>query len=97
MREVRIKDTLSGELTALDGEAEDAARKRAEDQLRMESDRIRVQAQKREERVREATEDEIKASVGKARREAQAAAEEIAPAWLRGGESKASTAGYRTF
>ena len=64
----------------------------------MESDRIRVQAQKREERVREATEDEIKASVGRARREAQAAAEEIAPTWLRNGkESKASTAGYRTF
>jgi vacuolar-type H+-ATPase subunit E/Vma4 len=62
----------------------------------MESDRIRVQAQKREERVREATEDEIKASVSKARREAQAAADEVAPSWLRG-ESKASTAGYRTF
>ena len=62
----------------------------------MESDRIRIQAQKREERVREATEDEIKASVSKARREAEAAAEETAPSWLRS-ESKASTAGYRTF
>jgi hypothetical protein len=56
-----------------------------------------VQAQRREERVREATEDEIKASVGKARREVQAAADEVAPAWLRGNDSKASTAGYRTF
>ena len=83
-------------LEKVEREAEDAARKRAEDQLRMESDRIRVQAQKREERVREATEDEIKASVSRARREAQAAADEFAPRWLRG-ESKASTAGYRTF
>jgi hypothetical protein len=46
--------------------------------------------------VREATEDEIKASVSKARRQAEAAAEENAPSWLRA-ESKASTAGYRTF
>jgi len=78
-------------------QAEEAARNRAEEQLRVESDRIRVQAQKREERVREATEDEIKASVGKARRQAQAVAEEIAPTWLNGKESKASIAGYRTF
>jgi hypothetical protein len=84
-------------LEKVEREAEEAARARAEDQLRVEADRIRIQAQKREERVREATEDEIKASVGKARREAQAAADEIAPTWLRGNESKASTAGYRTF
>ena len=65
-------------------EAEEAARARAEDQLRLESDRIRTQAEKREERVREATEDEIKASAKRAKREAQAAAEESAPVWLRG-------------
>ena len=57
-------------LEKVEREAEEAARNRAEDQMRVESDRIRIQAQKREERVREATEDEIKASVGKARREA---------------------------
>jgi len=77
-------------------EAEEAARARAEDQLRVESDRIRSQAERREERVREATEDEIKASASRAKREAQAAADETAPVWLRG-ESTASTAGYRTF
>lgn len=77
-------------------EAEEAARARAEDQLRLESDRIRIQAERREERVREATEDEIKASTKRAKREAQAAVAETAPVWLRG-ESTASTAGYRTF
>ena len=80
----------------VEGEAEEAARARAEDQLRAESDRIRVQAEQREERVREATEDEIKASAKRARREAQAAAEEAAPVWLRN-ESTASPRGYRTF
>ncbi len=76
-------------------EAEEAARARAEDQLQVESDRIRIQAERREERAREATEEEIEASVKRARREAQAAAEETAPTWLRR-ESAASTAGYRT-
>ena len=64
-------------------EAEEAARARAEDQLQHESDRIRVQAQRREDRAREVGEGEIKASASKARREAQAAAEESAPTWLR--------------
>jgi hypothetical protein len=83
-------------LDKVEREAEEAARARAEDQLRAESDRIRVQAERREERARAATEDEIRASVSRAKREAQAAAEETAPEWLRT-ESKASTAGYRTF
>ena len=66
-------------------EAEDLARNRAEEQMKAESDRIRIQGQRREERAREATENEIKASVSKARREAQAAAEQSAPAWLQAG------------
>ena len=77
-------------------EATQSARSRAEEQLRVESDRIRVQAEKREERARQATEDEIKASANKAKREVLAAAEENSPTWLRS-DSGASTAGYRTF
>ena len=77
-------------------EAEEAARARAEDQLRQESDRIRSQAQRREDRAREVSEGEIKASTSRARREAQAAAEESAPSWLRS-EPASSTVGYRTF
>jgi hypothetical protein len=64
--------------------------------MRLESDRIRLQAEKREERAREVTEDEVRASASKAKREALAAAEESAPSWLRH-ESPAPTAGYRTF
>ena len=64
--------------------------------MRVESDRIRIQAERREERAREVTEDEIKASANKAKREVLAAAEDSAPTWLRN-ESGSSGSGYRTF
>jgi hypothetical protein len=89
-------DSVRKLVEKVEREAEEAARARAEEQLRVESDRIRVQAQRREERAREGAESEIKASASKAKREAQAAAEDTAPTWLRA-ESAASTAGYRTF
>ena len=81
----------------VEGEAEEAARARAEDQVQAETDRLRVQNERRAERVRAATEDEVKASVSRARREAQAAAQDLAPSWLQREESSAPTAGYRTF
>ena len=81
---------------SLEMSAEQLATRLLSDAAEIESDRIRVQAERREERARAATEDEIKASVNRAKREAQAAAEETAPEWLRS-ESAASKAGYRTF
>ena len=72
------------------------ARTRAEQALKAESDRIRIQAEQREERVRRAAEDEIKASTSRARREVLAAAEKTAPSWERR-EPSASGSGYRTF
>lgn len=80
----------------VEGEAAETARARAEDQLKAESERIRVQAEQREERVRRAAEDEIKASASKARREALAAVDQTAPSWARR-EAAASGPGYRTF
>ena len=64
-----------------EGEAEELARARANDQLEAESDRIRKQAEQREDRVRRAAEDEIKASASRARREVLAAADKTAPSW----------------
>jgi hypothetical protein len=80
----------------VEGEAEEKARTRAEEQLKAESERIRGQAEQREERLRHAAEDEIKASAKRARREVLAAADETAPEWERD-EASASGAGYRTF
>jgi hypothetical protein len=80
----------------VEGRATEQARKRADEQLEAESERIRVQAEQREARVREAAEEEIKASAKRARREALAAAEETAPTWSRATEAPAGP-GYRTF
>ena len=79
------------------GEAEEAARSRARDQLEAESERIRKQAEQREERARTVAEDEIKASTTKARREALAAAEATAPSWAAREEPESTVSGYRTF
>jgi hypothetical protein len=79
----------------VEGEAVEKAKVRAEDQLRAESERIRGQAEQREERLRRAADDEIKASAKKARREVLAAANDTAPAWAR--NESGSGAGYRTF
>lgn len=80
----------------VEGEAEDKARVRAEEQLRAESERIRGQAEQREERLRLAAEEEIKASAKRARREVLAAADNTAPVWSRN-EPSNSGSGYRTF
>jgi hypothetical protein len=80
----------------VEGEAEEMARVRADEQLRVESERIRQQAEQREERARRVAEQEIEASTGRARREVLTAVEDTAPAWSRN-EAAASTAGYRTF
>ena len=80
-----------------EGEAENLARARAKDRVEAESERIRKQAEQREERAKEVAEDEIKASVGKARREAMAAAEATAPTWGAKGETDSTVSGYRTF
>jgi hypothetical protein len=79
----------------VEGEATEKAKVRAEEQLQAESERIRGQAEQREERLRRAAEDEIKASAKKARREVLAAADETAPTWSR--NESPSGAGYRTF
>lgn len=93
----READRRVNDLVAkVEGEAAEKARARAEEQLKAESERIRVQAEQREERVREAAEEEITASAKKARREVLAAADETAPAWSRRGSSP-SEAVYRTF
>jgi hypothetical protein len=80
----------------VEGEAAELARARAEEALKAESERIRMQAEQREERVRRAAEDEIKASTSRARREVLAAADATAPSWSRK-ETAASGSGYRTF
>lgn len=80
----------------VEGEAVEMARARAEEALKAESDRIRAQAEQREDRVRRAAEDEIKASASRARREVLAAAEKTAPSWERR-EPTAQGSGYRTF
>jgi hypothetical protein len=83
-----------------EGEAEETARARANDQLEAESDRIRKQAEQREERARRTAEEEVKARVGRARREALAAAEETAPSWAERAEQPQPAgpiSGYRTF
>jgi len=61
--------------------AEEAARARAEDRLRVESDRIRHEAEERGELARRAAEEEIRHASERARREALAAAAETAPSW----------------
>lgn len=94
----QAEDRVRELVAKFEGEAEEAARARAKDQLEAESDRIRRQAQQREERARRAAEDEIKASVGRARREALAAAEETAPSWAESEQqSGGAISGYRTF
>ena len=80
-------DRVREMVAKFEGEAEEAARARAKDQLEAESDRIRKQAEQREERARRAAEEEIKASAGRARREALAAAEETAPDLGRAGRA----------
>jgi hypothetical protein len=80
----------------VEGEAVEMARARAEEALKAESDRIRAQAEQREDRVRRAAEDEIKASASRARREVLAAADKTAPSWERR-EATPSGSGYRTF
>ena len=80
-----------------EGEAEELARSRAQDQLQAESDRIRKQAEQREERARRAAEDEIKASTSRARREAMAAADASAPSWEPRSADESPVSGYRTF
>jgi hypothetical protein len=80
----------------VEGEAVEMARTRAEEALKAESDRIRAQAEQREDRVRRAAEDEIKASASRARREVLAAADKTAPSWERR-EATPSGSGYRTF
>ena len=80
-----------------EGEAAELARKRAQDQLQAESDRIRKQAEQREERARRVAEDEIKATASRARREALAAAEQSAPDWEPRSPDESPVSGYRTF
>jgi hypothetical protein len=82
-----------------EGEAAEAARARANDQLEAESERIRQQAEQREERARRTAEEEIKATANKARREALAAAEQTAPSWGEHHEQPPTSpiSGYRTF
>ena len=62
-----------------------------------ESERIKQQALRREERARAATEEEIRASVSRARREVQAVAEDDGPTWLQRQPKQQSRAGYRTY
>jgi hypothetical protein len=78
-------------------EAEGVARARAEEQLQTESERIKQQALRREERARAATEEDIRASVSRARREVQAAATDDGPAWLETQPKPQTRAGYRTY
>ncbi len=67
----------------VEGEAVRWRRDAGRGALKAESDRIRAQAEQREERVRRAAEDEIKASASRARREVLAAADKTAPSWER--------------
>jgi hypothetical protein len=88
-------------------EAEQVARARAEERLRTESDRLRREADRREEMARQAAEEEIRSAADRARRDALAAAARTAPEWEQraaaaGGSLQADTpqrrtATYRTF
>jgi colicin import membrane protein len=93
--EDRVRDLIA----KFEGEAREAARARAKDQLEAESERIRRQAEQREERARQTADEEIKASTNRARREALAAAEQTAPSWGEHHETPPPSpiSGYRTF
>jgi hypothetical protein len=64
----QAEDRVRELIAKFEGEAEEAARARASDQLEAESERIRRQAEQREERARQTANEEIKASTNRARR-----------------------------
>jgi hypothetical protein len=95
----QAEDRVRELIAKFEGEAKEAARARANDQLEAESERIRRQAEQREERARHTADEEIKASANRARREALAAAEQTAPSWgeLHEEPPPSPISGYRTF